>query len=127
MKKIIFLGTFLLASTVMFAQDMTAAAERAEKRTQAMASSLQLTADQKVQVKQLLTGIEMKLEAASDEPEFTAEQRAEQIQGNKDAEMRLLKEILNEDQYARHEQSLKPTRKVGTESKSTLIKQKATN
>ncbi len=128
MKKIFFLGAFILASNFMFAQNMEAATKRAEARTESMSSSLQLTAEQKERVKQLLTGIEMKMEAVNAEPSFTADQRAEQVQGNKNAEMQILKEILTEEQYARHEASLKAgTRKVGAKTDAPVIKQKATN
>lgn len=128
MKKIFFLGAFILASNFMFAQNMEAATKRAEARTESMSSSLQLTAEQKERVKQLLTGIEMKMEAVNAEPSFTADQRAEQVQGNKNAEMQILKEILTEEQYARHEASLKAgTREVGAKTDAPVIKQKATN
>lgn len=107
MKKIVLIVSMFLMGQSIFAQDMNAAAERATARATKMTTELALTAEQQVKVQNLLNGIEMKLEAARNEPSFTAEQRAEQIKMNKEAELYMLGTILTDSQMQKHKELAK--------------------
>lgn len=107
MKKIIIIASMFITGHSVFSQEATTPVQRAEARTAEMTSKLSLTADQQVKVKNLLTGIESKLNAAENEPSFTPEQRAEQIKMNKEAENHMLKTILTEEQMEKYKELAK--------------------
>lgn len=107
MKKIILIVSMFLMGQSIFAQDMNAAVDRGAARATKMTTELALTAEQQEKVKNLLTGIEMKLEAARNEPSFTPEQRAEQIKMNKEGELHMLGTILTEAQMQKHKELAK--------------------
>jgi hypothetical protein len=115
MKKIVLIASMFLLGQASFAQDMNKATEIAANRTVLMTEQLALDAQQQENVKNLLTGIEMKLEAARNEPSFTPEQRAEQIQMNKDAEIQMLGNILTVEQMEKY--------KIVTKRSATKMKE----
>ena len=119
MKKIVLIASLFLLGQASFAQDMNKAAETAITRTALMTEQLALDAQQQENVKNLLTGIEMKLEAVRNEPSFTPEQRAEQIQMNKEAETHMLGNILTEEQMEKHKIL---TKRSATQMKESNLK-----
>lgn len=107
MKKLIILCALFIVGNSAIAQDMAAAQARADQKTNSMISSLSLNAEQAEKVKTLNLGLEQKYEAINANASFTAEQKAEQIQLNKDGEKTALRGILNDTQYAQFENSEK--------------------
>ena len=115
MKKITFIAAFILSTQFSYSQDLAAAAERATVKSEAMISSLGLNTEQSEKIKRFYNGLEQKYEYVNADPNFTPEQRAEQIEMNKKAEVNYLKSILSEEQF----ETYKTQQKASSVEKST--------
>ena len=97
----------LLLGTATFAQQPTLE-DKANRQTEKLAQDLALSADQKAKVAELNIGIARKNDAILNNPNLTADQKKEHLQGNNNAQREQLKMILTEEQYKTYTTTVEP-------------------